>query len=214
MEARMAGFSKKRAVRLGKVGRPMKDPVRERLRIYRAAGPLILERGVRRATIDRIARVACLSPGGIYHWFGSKRRLVLYGLEPEALSAACREEAEEIYRLLAAADPPRVSEIIRLYADKNARMVDFVRPALHAAIELGRPELRRRLSAGIQQDADFLVSALGPLHTDPAKAEESASAIRRTVFGLAVDESVSAEEVRRQLLWLFRRLMPRVTPGI
>lgn len=217
MNPRLAGFSREAVMKFGKVGRPAKDPVGERLRIYRAAGPLILERGVRGTTIGAVARAACLSPGGIYHYFTSKRQLVLYGLEPQALSRACMEEAAELHDALASARRSDLAEVIGLYVEKNVRMLEFVRPALHAAVELGRPELRRRLSAGIKEDADHLVSALRSLHPDATQqtAEESANAIRRTILGLAVHETVTAAEARRQLLWLFRQLLrwSRVSDG-
>ena len=195
-------------MRFGKLGRPPNDAIRERLRIYRAAGPLILARGVRGTTIKAVAHAACLSPGGIYHYFASKHRLVLYGLEPEALSTACKDEAAELSGALAGDTRADVTQVIALYVEKSVRMLGFVRPALHAAIELGRPELRRHLSAGLREDADFLVSALGSLAVSPAGAGEAAGAIRRATLGLAMDEGVTPDEARRQLSWLFRRLVP------
>ncbi len=204
----MTGFSNKPPVKFGKVGRPTNDPVYERLRIYRAAGPLILENGVRGTTIEAVARVAWLSPGGIYHYFASKRELMLYGLAPEALSRACMDAAQGLHEALASNQPPTLTEVVGLYVDKNVRMLEFIRPALQAAVELGRQELHARLSTGIRDDADSLVSALRVLHPNLKLAEEPADAIRRTILGLAVDESSTVDETRRQLRWLFRRLLP------
>lgn len=207
MKTSRARISKKTPAAFGKAGRPAKDPVEERLRIYRAAGPLILEFGVRGTTIDAVARRACLSPGGIYHYFASKRDLLLYGLMPEALSAACLAATEGLHAALASRPPPAIAEVIDLYVEKNVEMIEFVRPSLHAAIELGRPELRRRLSAGVREDADSLVTALRSLHPDLARRSDLANAIRRTILGIALDETIPAVEARQQLRWVFRQLL-------
>lgn len=212
MKALATGFSNRVGRKFGKPGRPSNDPVRERLRIYRAARPLILERGVRGTTIKDVARVAFISPGGIYHYFTSKTHLVLYGLNPEALSRACRDEAAELYQELAAATPD-ITQVVRLYVEKNVRMLEFVRPAVQAAIELGRTELKRRLSASLKEDADGLVSALGDLQCGPPNPEQAADAIRRTILGLAVDDGVTSDDARRQLKWLFEQLVPALQPA-
>lgn len=204
----MKGLSNRGAVKFGKVGRPANDPVEERLRIYRAAGPLILMNGVCGTTIKAVAEEACLSPGGIYHYFASKRQLVLYGLEPEALSRACLDASRDLLKSMASMQPSGCREVIRLYVDKNLRMLEFVRPTLQAAVELGRPELQDRLSEGIRKDADSLVTALRTLHPALAIAEDAANAIRRTILGLAVDDNVTPVEARRHLLWLFSCLVP------
>jgi hypothetical protein len=43
--------------------------------------------------------------------------------------------------------------------------------------------------------------------------DEAAEAIRRTIFGLAVDEGVSPVTARRQLEWLFQQIIPAVQPA-
>lgn len=204
----MVELSKKAAVRFEKPGRPANDPISERLRIYRAAGRLILEKGIRRTTIKDVSQAAYLSPGGIYHYFSSKHKLVLYGLEPEALSRACLDAAADLNEALSSEQTPHLADIIDLYVDKNMEMLEFVRPALQAAIELGRPELQRRLAASIEEDADSLVIALRTTHPDLAITEEAAGAIRRTMLGLALDTNITPAEMRRHLLWLFSKLVP------
>lgn len=201
-------FSNKVPIKFSKIGRPTNDAVRERLRIYRAAGPLILENGVRRTTLQAVARVAYLSPGGIYHYFGSKAHLVLYGLEPEAISRECMDSARDLHAILASNHCADVTDVIGLYVEKNVNMLEFVRPALHAAVELGRLELRRRLSNGISEDVNALVYNLRVHYPGISMVEESAGAIRRILFGLAIDEAVTTAEARRQLLWLFQRIIP------
>lgn len=163
---------------------------------------------MRGSSMRQIARASCLSSGGIYHYFRSKTDLVLYGLEPEALSRACSEATEELAELLEDGTASDVETAVELYAEKTLLMLAFVRPALHAAIELGRPELRTRLTTGLRADADSLVSGLERLHPGIVAAPEPAEAIRRTVLGLALDESITESEAGHQLNWLFRELLP------
>lgn len=189
-------------------GRPAKDAVGERVRIYRAAGPLVLAHGVRGTTMRDIARVSFLSPGGIYHYFRTKAELMLYGLEPEGLSRACSDAAEELASARESGVPMDVSTAVGLYVERNLRMLEFVRPALHAAIELGRPELRQQLSAGLRDDADGLVSSLRSIDPDLDVAPEAGEILRRTILGLALDETTAEANARSQLEWLFTRLLP------
>lgn len=195
-----------------KPGRPKKDQVGERVRIYRASGPLILANGVRGVTVRELARASHLSPGGIYHYFRSKADLALYGLEPEGLSRACTEAARELTGTLACHRAAAASTIVRLYVEKSVAMLEFVRPALHAAIELGRPELRGRLAAGLREDSDSLVRALESLDPPVEVVPGAAEALRRVTLGLALDESVTGREAGRELTWLFSRLLPQ-PPG-
>ena len=200
-------FSKAQRGTFEKRGRPRNDPVRERLRIYRAAGPLILKEGVRKTTVAAISEKACLSPGGIYHYFGSKKELGLYGLQPDALSITCLQAAEDLYDALACEPDVSLEEIVELYVEKNLQMIEFVRPALYAAIELGRADLRWALSRGIRQDADNLKTALKTIRPYLNVPEDSAHPIRRAILGLVLDESLSRGEIREQLVLLLTNVL-------
>lgn len=197
----------------GKPGRPVKDPVGERLRIYRAAGPLVLARGVKRTTIRDLARASYSSPGGLYHYFRTKADLVLYGLDPEALSRMCSEAGRELAIGPSGDGNSDPATLVRLFVRKNLRMIEFVRPALHAAIELGRSELRRRLDRALRDEADSLVSTLRSLQPGADIAPETAEAIRRAVLALAVDETVTRDEAERQLTFLFEEILPLTRPA-
>ncbi len=103
--------------------------------------------------------------------------------------------------------------LIRLFVEKNLAMLAFVKPALHAAIEIGRPELRQRLAAGLRQDSDSLVAAVQSLHPGAVIDDEPVSALRRALLGLALDESVTEEEARCQLEWLVTQLLEAIRNG-
>lgn len=198
----------------GKPGRPVKDAVGERLRIYQASAPLILARGVKGTRLRDIARASCLSPGGIYHYFRSKAEIALYGLHPEALSRACTDAGRSLAAALPDGARRDAQTAVELYVERNLLMLELVRPALLAAIELGRTELRDRLAIGLRDDADALISTLRSLDPGMPCAPDSAEALRRTILGLALDDGVTTQQARRQLKWLLRRILSRSRRGI
>ena len=70
----------------GKSGRPADDALLRQREIYQAVAPLILDSGARRLSMRMAARTACLSVGGLYHHFPTKRDLVLHGMQPVAVA--------------------------------------------------------------------------------------------------------------------------------
>src|SRR5215217_3662679 len=117
----------------GKKGRPSEDRLARQREIFGAVSPLILEVGARRLSMRQAARVACLSIGGLYHYFPTKRALVLHGLCPAALLRHCQDFHAQ-FGPLASLDPRRyIEEGIEVVV----KQVRFCRPAIHAALELG-----------------------------------------------------------------------------
>lgn len=198
------GYSTDEGILSRKPGRPAKDRVQERIRIYSAAAPIIQARGLRRTTVEEIARAALLTRGGIYHYFSSKEEMALYGLAPEALAEACHGAAPELKRELSRMGGPDPEKLVDLYAERALHMLEFVRPALDVAVELGRDHLREPLSRGVREDADGLVSALRPLLSDPADAEEMAESICSRIFWAAFQDRPE-ESLRRGLRAVFRQ---------
>ena len=74
----------------GKVGRPPEDKFARQLEIFRAVAPLVLEYGARRLSMEQAASAACLSVGGLYHYFPTKRELLLFTLQPDTLNRRCQ----------------------------------------------------------------------------------------------------------------------------
>src|SRR5690349_12680270 len=79
-----------------KVGRPAEDQLARRREIYEAVAPLLMTFGARQLSMRQAARAACISVGGLYHYFPSKRDLVLHGLSWEARDRLCCEYRERI----------------------------------------------------------------------------------------------------------------------
>ena len=73
----------------GKLGRPPEDRLLRQCEIYRAVPPLLLSAGARGLTMRDAARAACMSLGGLNHYFPIKQQLVLFGVEPAAGARLC-----------------------------------------------------------------------------------------------------------------------------
>jgi AcrR family transcriptional regulator len=158
-----------------KLGRPAKDPAEERLRIYTAALPVIREKGAR-ASMTALAEAAHMSVGGLYHYFNSKRSLLLHGINPEAISLACHTFHQAV------AEAESVDKVVSAYIDKTVLMFRLIQPSAMAAVEMGIDEIRGPLQACTRQDADGLIEALESV-TDELTEEslvELATTIRAT----------------------------------
>jgi hypothetical protein len=124
--------SHKEGAMSGKPGRPPEDRLRRQHEIYLAVAPLIERLGAKRLTMRQAARAAHLSLGGLYHYFPTKRDLVLHALKPEAVARLCAEFHGR-HADLARTDPGRYVQADVAYM---ARQCFFLRPAFQAALEL------------------------------------------------------------------------------
>src|SRR3954466_12428039 len=94
----------------GKVGRPPEDRFARKLEIFQAVSPLLLSVGAHRLSMQQAAKAACLSVGGLYHYFPTKRDLVLYTLQPDVLDRRCMDFHNQ-YRDVAQRHPHRYFEL-------------------------------------------------------------------------------------------------------
>lgn len=192
-----------------KPGRPRNDPAEERLRIYAAALPAIRHDGPR-ARMDTLAELAHISVGGIYHYFDSKRSLILHGLNPEALSLACAT----FHRDMEEAAEKSADAVVSAYVERTMYLFRLIQPAVTAAMELGISEMRSQLSEVLRQDADGLVAVLATVATDLDRDSllELAVAIRRTLMALSLDPNSTEAEIRTQLTALLRGYVDVIQP--
>src|SRR5215213_7889163 len=121
----------------GKPGRPAEDQLARQREIYEAVSPLILNIGVRRLSMRVAARAACLSVGGLYHHFPTKHDLVLHGLEPAAIARYCQDFHSKFGHLVNS----NPAGFLEAYLDFVTGSIGFIRPAVHAALELGLESL-------------------------------------------------------------------------
>jgi AcrR family transcriptional regulator len=187
----------------GKPGRPPEDRLRRQHEIFMAVAPLLERYGAKQLTMRQAARAAHLSLGGLYHYFPTKRDLVLHALKPEALDRVCAEFSAQ-YGHVRRTDPLRY-----LVADVDymaPRQCFFIRPAFQAALELGAEDAWHHIEAGID---GRLKSCATPLRqvlpgcTDD-EIRSLGRSLRRTFFSALIDRSVAPEEMRVELLSLIR----------
>jgi AcrR family transcriptional regulator len=114
----------------GKPGRPPEDMLARQREIYEAVAPLILEVGPLRLSMRNAARAAHMSVGGLYHYFSTKRDLVLHGLRWDARNRLCREYRERMADLSGWSP----EGYIKAYLDLSIRMFAFIRPSVQAAL--------------------------------------------------------------------------------
>lgn len=178
----------------GKPGRPREDRLLRQREIFAAVAPLVLDRGARRVTMRDAARAAYLSVGGLYHYFPTKRDLLLHALTQEALDRFCSDFLKGSFGLKA--DDPRA--FLDIYADFCARTCLFVRPAAQAAVELGTETFWPVLDASMQNGLDNFLEALRRVTPglDDSQALLLAQSIRRVLLAALFDRSMTADDIR------------------
>lgn len=178
----------------GKPGRPHEDRLLRQREIFDAVAPLILERGARRVTMRDAARAAYLSVGGLYHYFPTKRDLLLHPLTQEALDRFCSDFLKGSFGLKG--DDPRA--FLNIYAEFCARTCLFVRPAAQAAVELGTETFWPVLDASMQNGLDNFLDALRRVAPglEESKMLALAQSIRRVLLAGMFDRSMTADDIR------------------
>ena len=181
----------------GKPGRPPEDRLGRQREIFERVAPLILEHGAKGLSMTQAARAACLSVGGLYHYFPTKRDLVLHALRPEAFARIC-EDFERESADLAQADP---EAFLEAFVDFVVRQAVFIRPAMHAALELGADTFFAAIEAGIQEGLDDFTEFLRAMAPGAADRDMTALArgFRRAFLGALLDRTMTPDELRAAL---------------
>jgi AcrR family transcriptional regulator len=180
----------------GKPGRPREDVFRRRLEIYTAVAPLLEKAGARGLTMRQAAAAAHMSVGGIYHYFPSKRDLVMFVLSPDTLQRLCDEP--QLLPPLERTDSPAH---LTTFLEGLVRGVPFLRPAVLAAIELGADPALDFVAATMKVSAHEFARPLRAVRTDIGEAEAQTidRAVRHATLGAMLDRSVTPSELRDEL---------------
>jgi AcrR family transcriptional regulator len=192
----------------GKLGRPREDRLARQREIFGAIAPLILRDGARRLSMRQAASAAGLSLGGLYHYFPTKRDLVLHGLCPEAILRRCQDFHSQ-HDHLVLRDPRR-------YLDEGIQVVvehvEFCRPALSAALELGADQFWTVVETLLASTALTFEESLARLYpqASPDDVKRWGLAIRHSVCAALLDKSVSPDQLRDELRVLVRGYRRRV----
>jgi AcrR family transcriptional regulator len=181
----------------GKLGRPAEDRLARQREIYVAVSPLILTIGARRLSMRMAAKAACLSVGGLYHHFATKNELVLHGIQPEAIIRLCQDFHGK-YGHLALSDAPA---FLDAYIDFVTSAIQFVRPAVQAAIELEITTLENILEPTLTAASSEFTAIFHTIF--PQKSEDEVShagrAIHRAIVSALFDKNMTIQEFRGEV---------------
>lgn len=180
----------------GKKGRPPEDVLARQREIYAAVSPLILQIGARQLSMRQAARAACLSIGGLYHYFPTKRDLVLHGLSPEALTKWCHDFHAQ-FGYLANADP---EQYLDRCIDDTLQVIKFLRPAFHAALELGADAFWNVIENVLMftiQEFTMVVRLLVPQGNEQ-ELDRLGRALRRSICAGVMDKMATDDEIRHK----------------
>src|SRR5712692_1618438 len=171
-----------------RTGRPAEDAVARRAEIYRRARPLLEEFGYREVTVKQLARACHMSPAALYHWFPTKRDLVLYPLSPPDRSGRC----ELLRRRLAGETEPL--RCLRAWIDFVLEERESVILALRLAPEaVATGALSRPGDMGMSLDeaAAFVASLVDGI------TREEAEDLVRELFGVVMAPALTGVAVPR-----------------
>lgn len=143
------------------------------------------------------ASAACLSIGGLYHYFPRKRELLLYGLNPEAQSFVCRSFGER-NAALRVSSPRRYLDA---FVDHQVEMAFFVRPSVRAALDMDLPTISRAVERTVSYASGEFAALFAEFVPTAGEGdlERLARAVRRTTLGALLDPSLTTTELRRTL---------------
>jgi AcrR family transcriptional regulator len=143
-----------------------------------------------------------LSLGGLYHYFPTKRDLVLHALKPEAVARLCAEFHGR-HADLARTDPGRY---VQADVDYMARQCFFIRPAFHAALELDAEVAWDHIQASIEGGLESCTRPLAYALPEctPEEIHRLGRSVRRTFFSALIDRTVTPDELRQELLSLIQ----------
>lgn len=181
----------------GKKGRPAEDLLARRREIYEAVSPLILQIGARQLSMRQAASAACLSIGGLYHYFPTKRDLVLHGLSVEALNRWCHDFHAQ-FGYLASIDP---EEYLNQCLQDTLRIIRFLRPAFYAALELGTDafwEVIYKVVTLTVQEFSMALRLLVP-EKNEQELNRIGRAIRRSICAGVLDKTATDSEIMDEL---------------
>ena len=88
----------------GRPGRPPEDRFSRQLEIFDLVLPQLREHGAKALTMRRAAAAACMSVGGLNHYFPTKAELLFFPLMPSTCQAA-HEDFVRRHRQLRKSDP-------------------------------------------------------------------------------------------------------------
>jgi AcrR family transcriptional regulator len=143
------------------------------------------------------ARASHMSLGGLYHYFPTKRDLVFYGMDPDAMERSCHEFIARFGHLRESDPVAMIGAFIYFFAEEAT----FIRPAIKAALSLGADDLLPRFG-------DVIAIGMPGFTRTPSRALPNAtegellslaSATRRLFFASLIDWTLTPEAFEEEL---------------
>ena len=177
---------------LRKLGRRPEDRLLRQREIYQAVSPLILKQGVRALSMQEAADVACLSIGGLYHYFPTKHELVLHGIQAETLQRFCQDFHQQF------TDPVHVNpqQHFDAFYSYLIEATLLMRPSVYAATEL-RVDVFAIVSKSMEVLIAEFIDNLRLLNSTllEDRLNTLARAVRSFLLAAVVDTSSTNEEL-------------------
>lgn len=147
--------------------------------------------------MSEAADAAGLSVDGLYHYFPDKPHLLLHPLQPAAI-ARCGQDFRARYGHLADTDGVAYAD---RYFEYAARQIAFLRPAVHAALEMGLENLWDIVTAGMTAGIEEFGRALQRLAPEMSgeDMESLRRALRHLLLAALLDKGLNPEELEEQL---------------
>ncbi len=182
-----------------KLGRPPEDRLARQGEIYQSVSPLILEQGVQALSMRQAADISCLSIGGLYHYFPTKRDLVLHGLQVETLSRLCQDFHQHSFHLISI----NLRQFFDFFYHYLINSILFLRPSALATIELETDAFARLYQTLDIVMVEFIKTfrLLAPTLPD-VHVQTLARAVRRFCLATLIDATSTQEELRREFYLL------------
>lgn len=181
----------------GKPGRPPEDRLARQREIYQVVSPLILDAGMHRLSMRQAARASCLSVGGLYHYFATKRDLALHGIQYEAIARYCQDFHTKFGDLIKS-DP---KAFLDAYLSFVTGAIEFIRPVVHAALELGMDTLGNVLEPSLAAASQEFTATFHAVFPDASEDEiyQAGRAINRAIVSALFDKNITAQEFRSEV---------------
>ncbi len=174
-----------------RIGRPAEDAVARRAEIYRQARPLLEEFGYREVTVKQLARACHMSPAALYHWFPTKRDLVLYPLSSPDRNGRC----ELLRRRIATETDPL--QCLRAWVDFVLEEREGVILALRLAPEAAAARALSRSGGDIGMSLDEAAALVVSLVDDITR--EHAEDLVGELFGVVMAPALTGMPVPRDI---------------
>lgn len=143
------------------------------------------------------AQLAHVSVGTLYHYFGTKRALLLYGLNPEPAAMLCSTFASD-FEDLRASDPAAYrEELVAFLASTIAVMRASVDCAIHFGPGVARSRIDRVVSEPIPGFLALVQSGLPEQRRGRSAATERT--LRRTMVAALLEPELDVAALRGQL---------------